>query len=376
MSSLLFSPITLRCLELANRIIVAPMCQYSATDGIVGDWHLMHLGQFAVSGAALVFVEASGVEAEGRISPGCVGLYSDANEAALSRIVRFFRDYGNTRIGIQLAHAGRKASTALPWRGGKPLGLGNGAWQTVAPSAAPYGPGWHTPQSLDAAGLERVKVAFVGAAERALRLDFDAIEIHSAHGYLLHQFLSPLSNRRTDAYGGPLECRMRFPLEVFDAVRTVWPEDRPLGVRLSATDWIEGGWDIEGSIAYGKALTKRGCDFIDVSSGGLAPEQRIVSAPGYQTGFAAEIRRATGATVISVGRITEPHQAETILTSGQADMIAMARGMLFDPRWPWHAAQALGDQAAFPAQYQRAHPSMQGEPIPGNPPPPEKLALG
>jgi NADPH2 dehydrogenase len=371
MTSLLFAPIRLRSLDLANRIVVSPMCQYSATDGTVGDWHVMHLGQFAVSGAGIVFVEASGVEAAGRITAGCAGLYSDANEAALARIVRFFRDYGNARIGIQLAHAGRKASTAVPWQGGKPLAPDNGAWRTVAPSAVPFGPGWPAPQALDEDGLARVKGAFAAAAERALRLGFDAIEIHSAHGYLLHQFLSPLSNRRNDAYGGPLECRMRFPLDVFDAVRAVWPEDRPLGVRLSASDWIEGGWDVEGSIAYATALTERGCDFIDVSSGGLAPEQRIVAGPGYQTGFAAAIRRATGAPVIAVGGITEPHQAETILGSGQADMIAMARGMLFDPRWPWHAAQALGEHAAFPPQYQRAHPSLQGEPIPGNPPPPK-----
>jgi NADPH2 dehydrogenase len=348
------------------------MCQYSANDGTVGDWHIMHLGQFAVSGSSIVFVEASGVEPEGRISPGCVGLYSDANEAALARVVRFFRDYGSAHIGIQLAHAGRKASTAVPWQGGKPLQPSEGAWQTVGPSALPYGQGWHTPLALGEGGMERVKAAFANAASRALRLDFDAIEIHSAHGYLLHQFLSPLSNQRNDAYGGSLECRMRFPLEVFDAVRTVWPPDRPLGVRLSATDWIDGGWDVESSIAYANALTERGCDFIDVSSGGLAPEQKIVSAPGYQTNFAAEIRRATRAKVIAVGRITEPQQAETILSSGQADMIAMARGMLFDPRWPWHAAQVLGDQAAFPPQYHRAHPSLVGEPIPGNPPPPKE----
>lgn len=373
MPSLLFTPIKLRSLELANRIVVAPMCQYSASDGTVGDWHVMHLGQFAVSGGGLVFVEASGVEPEGRISPGCVGLYSDKNEAALARIVRFYRDYGNARIGIQLAHAGRKGSTALPWQGGKQLTpQDDGGWQTVAPSAEPYGPGWHTPLALDEAGLERVKNAFVSAAERSLRLDFDVVELHSAHGYLLHQFLSPLSNRRNDAYGGPLESRMRFPLEVFEAVRAVWPEDRPLGVRLSATDWVEGGWDVESSIAYVEELTKRGCDFIDVSSGGLSPKQNIVSVPGYQAGFAAEIRRTAGATVMAVGRITEAHQAETILASGQADMIAMARGMLYDPRWPWHAAQELGDQAAFPPQYQRAHPSMQGEPVPGNPPLPKE----
>jgi NADPH2 dehydrogenase len=374
MSSLLFSPIKLRSVELANRIVVAPMCQYSANDGNVTDWHLMHLGQFAVSGSGLVFVEASAVEDAGRITPGCVGLYSDDNEAALARIIQFFRDYGSAKIGIQLAHAGRKASTAAPWNGGKPLAPEDGAWQTFAPSALPYAPGWHTPEALDDSGLERVKTAFAESARRASRLGFDAVEIHSAHGYLLHQFLSPISNQRDDQYGGSLENRMRFPLEVFEAVRKAWPEDKPLGVRLSATDWIDGGWDVESSIAYSKALKERGCDFIDVSSGGLAPEQKIVSAPGYQAGFASDIRRAVDCTVIAVGRITDAHQAETILNSGQADMVALARGMLFDPRWPWHAAQALGDQAAFPPQYQRSHPSLQGEPIPGNPPPPKDQA--
>jgi len=371
MTARLLTPIALRALELHNRIVVAPMCQYSAHDGTVTDWHLMHLGQFAVSGAGLAFVEATGVEAEGRITPGCVGLYSDENEAALGRIVKFYRDFGSARIGIQLGHAGRKASAALPWKGGAPLKEGDGAWETSAPSAIPYGPGWHTPVALGDNGLERIKAAFVQATERSLRLDFDVIEIHSAHGYLLHQFLSPLSNSRDDKYGGSLENRMRFPLEVFDAVRAAWPEDRPLGVRFSATDWIDGGWDLESSIAYCKALKEHGCDFFDVSSGGLAPAQKIVSAPGYQTGFAAEVKRATGVTTIAVGRITDPQQAETILVSGQADMVALARGFLFDPRWPWHAAQALNGQAPFPPQYLRTHPSMQGEPVPGNPPAPK-----
>lgn len=368
MTSLLFSPIKLRSLELPNRIVVAPMCQYSATDGTVGDWHVMHLGQFTVSGAGLVFVEATGVEHQGRITAGCVGLYSDENEEALKRVVKFARDFGSAKLGIQLAHAGRKASTHVPWKGGTPLPQEEGAWQTSGPSAIAYGDNWHTPEALDQAGLERIKTAFADATKRSLRLDFDIIEIHSAHGYLLHQFLSPISNQRDDAYGGSLENRMRFPLEVFEAVRTEWPEDRPLGVRFSATDWIDGAWDVESSIAYATALKERGCDYIDVSSGGLAPAQQIVSAPGYQTGFAAEIRQATGLPTMAVGRITEPVQAETILRSGQADMIALARGLLYDPRWPWHAAEALGDQATFPPQYQRSHPTLQGLPIPGNPP--------
>ena len=368
MSSILFTPISLRSLELANRIVVSPMCQYSANDGTLTDWHLMHLGQYAVSGAGLVFVEATGVEPEGRITPGCSGLYSDANEAAMARVIRFFRDYGSARIGIQLAHAGRKASADLPWNGGAALKPEQGAWRTVAPSAIPYGPGWHVPEAMTGQTLQRVRDGFVQATRRAVRLGFDAIEIHSAHGYLLHTFLSPLSNRRDDAYGGSLENRMRYPLEVFDAVRAEWPEDKPLGVRFSASDWIEGGWDLEGSIAYAQALKARGCDFVDVSSGGLAPEQKITAGPGYQTRFAAEIRRATGLATMAVGRIIDPIQAETILATGQADMVALARGMLFDPRWPWHAAEALRDGATFPPQYMRAHPSLQGEPVPGNPP--------
>ncbi len=372
MASKLFTPITLRELELANRIVVSPMCQYSAADGTVGDWHIMHLGQFAVSGPGLVIVEASGVEAAGRITPGCVGLYSEDNEAALARVVGFCRDYGNAKIGIQLAHAGRKASADLPWRGGKPLGPGDGAWPTVSASALPYGPGWPTPQALDRDGLALIKTAFVQAAERALRIGFDLIELHAAHGYLLHQFLSPLSNRRDDDYGGSREKRLRFPLEVFAALREAWPAERPLGIRVSASDWVEGGWDLDGTLAFAAALKDLGCDFIVASSGGMSPEQAIAPGPGYQVEFAAALRRASGLTSMAVGKITDPQQAETILRSGQADMVALARGMLFDPRWAWHAAEALGAQAAYPAQYQRAHPSLQNEPIPGNPPPPKR----
>jgi 2,4-dienoyl-CoA reductase-like NADH-dependent reductase (Old Yellow Enzyme family) len=368
MATNMFSPISLRSLDLANRIVVAPMCQYSAHDGTMTDWHLMHLGQFAVSGAGLVFVEATGVEPEGRITPGCTGLWSDANEAAMARVIRFFRDYGSARIGIQLGHAGRKASVDLPWNGGAPLTAEKDAWQTVGPSAVPYGPGWHTPEAMTGQTLQRVRDAFVQATRRAARLDYDVVEVHSAHGYLLHQFLSPISNQRDDEYGGSLANRMRYPLEVFDAVRAEWPEDKPLGVRFSATDWVEGGWDLDEAIAYTEALKARGCDYVDVSSGGNSPEQKIAVGPGYQTRFAAEIRRATGMVTMAVGRIIDPVQAETILATGQADMISVARGMLYDPRWPWHAAETLRDQAAFPAQYMRAHPSMQGLPVPGNPP--------
>lgn len=370
--SQLFQPLSLRSTELANRIVVAPMCMYSADEGTPTDWHLMHLGQFSVSGAGLVFVEATGVEAAGRITPGCPGLYNDTQEAAFAKIIAFYRNYGSAKIGMQLAHAGRKASTRAPWQGGTPLSAEDGAWQTVSPSDIPYAEGWHQPEAFTDAIFARVKSAFVEAAKRATRLGFDVVEIHSAHGYLLHQFLSPITNQRTDAYGGSLENRLRFPLEIFDAVRAVCPETLPVGVRFSATDWIDGGWDLESSVVYAKALAKRGCDFFDVSSGGTAPEQKIVAGPGYQTAFASEIRKATGVTTMAVGKINDPVQAETILATGQADMIALARGMLYDPRWPWHAAETLGDHAPFPPQYLRTHPSLQGEPVPGNPPQKQK----
>ena len=374
MPSALFSPIELRGLELSNRVVVAPMCQYSAEDGTVGDWHIMHLGQYAISGTGLLFVEATGIESEGRITPGCVGLYSDENEAALKRVLNFCNAYGNVPVGIQLAHAGRKASVDVPWNGGAPLNAGNGAWQTVGPSAEPYADGWHTPDAMNDEVLDRVKQGFVQAAERSVRLGFKAIELHGAHGYLMHQFLSPISNRRNDSYGGSLEGRMRYPIEVYEAVRAVVPDDIPIGYRISATDWVEGGWDISQSIAFAQALKALGCDFIDVSSGGNSPHQQIPVGPGYQTGFAADIKRESGLPTMAVGKITDPLQAEHIIRSGQADMVALARGMLYDPRWTWHAAEALRGQASFPPQYQRCHPALAGEPVPGNPPSPEQVA--
>jgi len=367
----LFDPIQLRDVEIPNRIVVAPMCQYTAQDGVPGNWHLVHLGQFSLGGPGLVFVEATGVEPEGRITPGCTGLWSDAQEAAFRPIVAFFRDYGAARIGMQLAHAGRKASTDLPWKGGVPL-KDDRAWQTVGPSAEPYAEGWHVPEQLGDNSMKRVRDAFVAATERCVRLDFDVIELHSAHGYLLHQFLSPISNKRDDRYGGSLENRMRFPLEIFDAVRAAWPAGKPLGVRFSATDWVEGsGWDLPEAIQYAEALHQRGCDFVDVSSGGNSPMQAIQVGPGYQTKFAAAIKAAIpDLTVMTVGKITEPHQAEHILHSGQADMVALARGITVNPHWAWHAAFTLGDErAAFPQQYARSHPALSGLPIPGNPPP-------
>ncbi len=363
MTSHLFSPFRLRGLELANRIVVAPMCQYSATDGVVGDWHLMHLGHLALAAPGLLLIEATGVEPQGRISPNCTGLYSDACEQAFARVVEFCREISPTPIGIQLGHAGRKGSTTAPWLGGQPLGPDEDPWVPDAPSAVPYLEHWETPTALDAAGLARVRDAFADAARRAARLDLDIIEVHAAHGYLLHQFLSPLSNRRDDAYGGDLEARMRFPLEVFDAVRDVFPDDKPVIVRLSATDWVDGGWDMEQSVAFSEALKARGCDAIHVTSGGLSQDQAIEVGPGYQTGFAAEIGRQTGMPVIAVGQITEPVQAETIVKTGQADLVALARGMLWDPRWVWKAALELGAEIELPAPYARCNPALRAKPF-------------
>ncbi|MEQ8307975.1 MAG: NADH:flavin oxidoreductase/NADH oxidase [Hoeflea sp.] len=363
MSSLLFSPLTIGKLGLANRIVVAPMCQYMAKDGVPGDWHLVHLGQFAQSGPGLVLVEATGVEAEGRITPDCTGLYSDASETAFARIIEFCRSVGESKIGIQLSHAGRKGSTRKPWEDAGQIVLADGGWRTSAPSGDPYLEGWEPPAAIDNDGLARIKAAFVDAAQRAARAGFDLIEVHAAHGYLLHQFLSPISNRREDAYGGSLENRMRFPLEVFEAVRQAFPADRPVILRLSATDWIEGGWDLMQSIEFAKALKTAGCDMIHVSSGGLDQRQKIVAGPGYQVHFSGEIKRQAEIATLAVGQITEPVQAETILMSGQADAVALARGMLWDPRWVWHAAKELGAEIQLPAPYSRCNPAMRGKPF-------------
>ena len=362
MPAKLFSPIDLRGLTIPNRVAVAPMCQYSATDGVPGDWHLVHLGQFAQGGPGLIFVEATGVEPEGRITPGCPGLYDDATEGAFARIVAFVKSVGGSRIGIQLAHAGRKGSTVAPWLGGGRV-EGVGAWVTESASDVPYLPGWPAPRPLDEAGLARVKAAFVDAARRAARAGFDTVQLHAAHGYLLHQFLSPVTNRRTDGYGGSLEGRMRFPLEVFRAVREAFPEDRPVMLRLSASDWIEGAWDLAQSIEFCKALKEAGCDMVDVSSGGIDQSQKIVTGPGYQVHFSDAIRREAGIPTMAVGQITEAIQAETIVATGQADMVALARGMLWDPRWTWRAAVALGEEIAMPAPYARANPALRGKPF-------------
>ncbi|HWA12265.1 MAG TPA: NADH:flavin oxidoreductase/NADH oxidase [Burkholderiales bacterium] len=358
MASALFTPFRMRDLELPNRIVVSPMCQYAAEDGSATDWHLMHLGQFAMGAAGLVITEATHVSAVGRITSHCLGMYSDENERTVARVVAFCRKYGVAKMGIQLAHAGRKASTVPPSQGGKPLAAEQGAWQTVAPSALPYAPGWHVPKALDADGMKAVRQQFVDAAQRAARIGFDTAELHAAHGYLLHQFLSPISNQRTDEYGGPLANRMRFPLEVFDAVRAAWPRERPLGVRVSATDWVEGGWTPEETVVFANALKARGCDFMDVSSGALDPRQQVPFAPGYNVPFAEKIRRETGMATMAVGLITQPGQAEQIIAGGRADLIAIARGAMDDPHWAWHAARELGAETAYAPQYQRCTPAV------------------
>ena len=352
MSSVLFSPITLAGLDLANRIAVAPMCQYSAVEGTMSDWHLVNLGQFAMSGPGLVIIEATGVEPAGRITAGCVGLYSDANEVAMKRVVDFCKSVGDSKVAVQLAHAGRKASAERPWEGGN--ALKEGAWQTYGPSAIAFADGWHVPEALDDAGLVRIKDAFVTAAKRAVRLGIDAIELHAAHGYLLHQFLSPISNQRSDQYGGSLDNRMRFPLELFDVVKAAVPANMPVLVRVSASDWVEGGWHVDGTIAFAKALEAAGCAAIHVSSGGNSLAQKLEIGYGYQTDLAKQIRDAVDMPVIAVGMITEPLQAETIIRTGQADMVALAREFLRDPHWTWRAAKALRSSSSVPNQYARA----------------------
>jgi len=356
MQSALFTPIELRGMRLENRIVVSPMCQYSAEDGSASDWHLMHLGQFSVSGAGLLMVEMTNVEARGRISPYCLGLYNDDNEAALARVLAFCRRYSDIKIGVQLGHAGRKASTLPPWQGRKSLAAGQGGWQCVSASAIAAREASPPPSALTSEEIARLVEAFAAATRRALRMGFDAVELHGAHGYLLHQFLSPICNRREDAYGGSLDNRMRFPLQVYDAVRAEWPEHKPLGVRISATDYLQGGWRIEDSVVFGQRLAERGCDWIDVSSGGIAEGEAIPVGPGYQVPFAEQLRKQTGLATMAVGLITSPRQAEAIISSGQADMVALARGMLYDPRWAWHAAAELGAEVAYPNQYQRCRP--------------------
>lgn len=353
----LFKPIKVRNLALANRIVIAPMCQYSAEDGCMNDWHLIHLGQLALSGAALLTIEATAVLPEGRITWADVGLWNDQTEAAMRRTLEGVRRWSNMPIALQLSHAGRKASTEVPWKGGAQIAPSvTHGWQTEAPSAVPFAEGNVAPMALDRDGLRRVREAFVAAAGRAARLGIDAVQLHGAHGYLLHQFLSPLSNRRDDEYGGSLENRMRFPLEVFDAVRAAFPAQKAVTMRVSGTDWMEGGWDIDQTVAFAKMLEARGCDAIHVSSGGLHPAQKIPVGPSYQVPLARAVKTAVRMPVVAVGLITGFDQAEAIVATGDADMIALARTILYDPRWPWHAAAELGAKIRVPNQYLRSQP--------------------
>jgi len=349
----LFEPVTLGDVVLRNRIVVSPMCEYSAVDGVPDDWHLVHLGSRAVGGAGLVFTEATAVSAEGRISLGDTGIWNETQREAWQRIAAFLAAQGAVP-GIQLAHAGRKASTEVPWRGGKPLTAEQGAWTPLAPSAIPFDAGYPVPIELDADGIAKVVSDFRAAAARAKAAGFGVIEIHAAHGYLLHEFLSPLSNHRKDAYGGSLENRARLLREVVAAVRSVWPTPAPLAVRVSATDWVAGGWDIDECIELARWLKHDGVDLIDCSSGGTAAHAKVPSAPGYQVPFAARIRREANIATAAVGLITEARQAQTILDGGDADLIVMAREVLRDPYFPRRAARELGLKIEAPVQYQRA----------------------
>ena len=364
MPSMLFSPITLRGLTLPNRVVVSPMCQYASLEGSATDWHLVHLGQFSLGAGALVMTEMTNVNAQGRISPKCATLCSDANEAALKRVIDFCRAYGVAKHGIQIAHAGRKGSTEPPAAGGKPLTPAQGGWETVAPSALAYAPDWPTPRALTLQEIAKLQFEFVESTERALRIGYDVAELHAGHGYLLHQFLSPLSNRRNDRYGGSLENRMRMVLETFAAMRAVWPAQRPMGARVSATDWVEGGWTPEETVVLARELKALGCDYLDVSSGALDPRQKIPLAPGYQAPLAEKVRREAGIPTMTVGLITEPQQAEDIVARGQADFICLARGAMWNPRWAWHAAEALGAEAPYAPKTMACHPSLRPQVFP------------
>ena len=369
MTAQLFTPVELGGVTLPNRIVVSPMCQYSAVDGSAQAWHQVHYGMLAMSGAGLLCLEATHVERDGRITQGCLGLYSDENEAAIKSIVDWARAWMPTvKLGIQLAHAGRKASAQRPWKGGGPLSQADAPdlpWTTVSASAIPYDAKWHTPVALDAVGLKRVKQAFVEATQRSARLGFDVVELHGAHGYLLSQFLSPISNQRSDEYGGTADKRRRFPLEVFEACRRAWPAGKAMGMRLSCVEWVEGGVSIEDTIETARQLKALGCDFIDASSGGNAAAQKIPVKPGYHVEFSARIRKEAGIKTWAVGVITEPDQAEGIIAAGQADCTAHARAFLLDPRWGWNAARALGvDTPPLPLPAVRATTILPFKPQP------------
>jgi 2,4-dienoyl-CoA reductase-like NADH-dependent reductase (Old Yellow Enzyme family) len=357
MSAKLFSPLRIAGLELANRIVVSPMCQYSANDGCANDWHMTHLGMLANSGAGLVVVEATHVERIGRITHGCLGLYSDDCEAALAHVVAHCKHIGTSKLAVQIAHAGRKASSQRPWEGGGSL-KGDDAWPTVAPSATPFGDGWAVPRAATADDLARIPQAFVEATERAIRIGFDAVELHMAHGYILHEFMSPLANQRNDRYGGTLADRMRFPLEVVNAVRAVVPEGFPLGARITGSDWQDDGLGIDDVVEIARMLKDAGLDYIDISSGGITATTRNPTTPGYNVPLAERIKRDVGLVTRTVGLITTPQQAEAIVAEGKADCVSLGRAMLDDPHWGWHAARELGAEVERPLQYKRAGPTL------------------
>lgn len=359
MPSQLFTPIGLRDLTLKNRVIISPLCQYSAVDGTASPWHFMHIGHFALSGAGLCIMEATGVSAAGRISPQCLGLYSDANETALTKLIAATRTFSDMPIGIQLAHAGRKAATRPTWElaKGPYLSEAEGGWDVEGPSAEAFGEGWRTPAALDEGGLKRVRDEFVEATRRAHRCGFDMIEIHAAHGYLLHEFCSPLTNRRNDRYGGPLENRMRFPLEVAQAMRDAFPRGKPIGVRITGEDWVEGGLTLDDCVVFASALKEIGVDYVTPSAGNIAPGMKLPKVgPGYMVHFAEKVKREAGIATMTVGMIYEPALAEEIIAAGKADMVAIGRAIMDNPRWPWHAATALGERIVTPNPYARASP--------------------
>ena len=369
MASVLFSPITMRGLSLPNRVVVSPMCQYNSDNGSANDWHLMHLGGFSLGCAGLVICEMTDVTPIGRITPRCAGMWSDENEAALKRVHDFCRTYGVAKLGVQLAHAGRKGPTTPPAAGGKPiLSKEEGGWTPEAPSALAYDTGWPVPHAMTRDDIKRCIGEFVASTKRVERIGFDLIELHGAHGYLLHQFMSPLSNQRTDEYGGALENRIRFPLEVFRAVRAAWPEAKPLGIRVSATDWVEGGWTLEETLVLAKELKKLGCDYIDVSSGGLDPRQKIPLAPGFQVPFADKVKHEAGIATMTVGLIAGYRQAEEIVAAGKSDFICLARGAMWDPRWAWHAAEELGAETPYAPKMLRCQPKFRPELYPKHAP--------
>jgi 2,4-dienoyl-CoA reductase-like NADH-dependent reductase (Old Yellow Enzyme family) len=363
MTRALFAPIQLRELALANRIVVSPMCQYNSTNGTANDWHLVHIGGLAQGAAGLVMMEMTNVSLQGRISPRCAALCTDENEAAVKRIVDFCRLYGVAKLGIQIGHAGRKGSQQPPAQGGRPLAAADGAWETVAPSAIPFAD-YPAPRALTEAEIDVLIDAHAASVRRADRAGFDLVEMHAGHGYLIHQFLSPLANQRNDTFGGGLENRMRFPLAAFKAMRAAWPAGKPMGARVSATDWVEGGFTPEEAVIFARELKALGCDFIDVTTGGLDARQQIPLAPAYQAPFAAQIRREAGIVTMSVGLIDKPRQAEDIIASGKADFVVIGRGALYDPRWALHAAEELGVDTAYPPKYRMAHPSLRPQLFP------------